>query len=33
MKEYDVEWLEVKTLKKGNLELGHIKEGPLFESS
>ncbi|MCY3790630.1 MAG: hypothetical protein OXH63_17785 [Gemmatimonadetes bacterium] len=27
MKEYDVEWLEVKTLKKGNLELGHIKKG------
>ena len=27
MKEYDIEWLEVKTLKKGNLELGHIKKG------
>ena len=27
MKEYDVEWLEVKTVKKGNLELGHIKKG------
>ena len=27
MKEYDVEWLEVKTLKKGNLVLGHFKKG------